>query len=315
MGGETKNKPQQGVAVKPAAKNGTKTKISTTVAKKPGLAATAYEPYKILPENWDKNSPYYFHFLIDGKYTIMALPISPSNLNITTHFATNLIPTFFGTVEEHSDARYHDIQIEGTTGFAPRNYESSVPGSGKWTESYGRSAFAITGDITQTAGGFFAKGLGALQAAKDKALDLVKLGPHSKSGIDLDKTGYYAFHRFYQLLLKHKRSASKGSKNGGAAPLVFNNGKDNTRYNVVVRSFSMKRSADNPMLYFYSINMRGYDLRGNQEKPVNDTFDRLASLGLTGINGSSALANVKKASNGVKGILGSLVGGVNTLGR
>lgn len=314
MAKETAKKLPSGKGI--PAKNEAPKKKATKVTKKTGLAATAYEPYKILPENWDKNSPYYFHFLIDGKYTIMALPISPSNLNITTHFATNLIPTFFGTVEEHSDARYHDIQIEGTTGFAPRNYKPSKPGSGKWTESYGRSAFAITGDITQTAGGFFAKGLGALQAAKDKALDLVKLGPKSKSGVDVNETGYYAFHRFYQLLLQHKRYAAKNTKIGNSsAPLVFNNGKDNTRYNVVVRSFSMKRSVDNPMLYFYSINMRGYDLRGNQDTPVKDTFDRLASLGLDGVKGSSTLANVKKASNGVKGVLGSLVGGINTLGR
>ena len=307
---KNKKKPPKGDPKKPA---------KQTVKKAAGVPAKSkpqYVPYKILPGNWDKNSPYYFHFLIDGKYTLMALPLSPSNLNITTHFATNLIPTFFGTVEEHSDVRYHDIQIEGTTGFAPRNPVSSVSDSGKWIESYGRSAFAVSGDITQAAGGFFAKGLGALQAAKNKALDLVKLGPKAKSGIDIDKTGYAAFHRFYQLLLQHKKSASKSSKNGsGSAPLVFNNGKDNTRYNVVVRSFSMKRSADNPMLYFYSISMRGYDLTDIADKPVSDTFDRLQSLGLSGLKGSSALANVKKVSNGVKGVLGSLVGGVNTLGR
>ncbi|CAM6003882.1 unnamed protein product [Sphagnum balticum] len=41
----------------------------------------------------------------------------------------NVIPTLYGTVEEHSDVRYYDIVIEGTTGMAPKFVKPGFSGS------------------------------------------------------------------------------------------------------------------------------------------------------------------------------------------
>src|SRR6185369_1371883 len=73
--------------------------------------------YKVIKSNWFTAKPYGFKFTPRaGKAMTMFLPIAPSNLTISTGFATNAIPTLYGTVEEHSPVRYYDITIEGTTG-------------------------------------------------------------------------------------------------------------------------------------------------------------------------------------------------------
>jgi hypothetical protein len=71
--------------------------------------------------NWYQALPYGFkNVRRDGSVRIMFLPISPSNIQVVTHYATNIVPTLYGTVEEHSEQRYFDITISGTTGFSPR---------------------------------------------------------------------------------------------------------------------------------------------------------------------------------------------------
>src|SRR5690349_19439102 len=86
-----------------------------------GFLALGEGTYSLESQNWYSAKPYGFKAsLRDGRTVVMFLPISPSNLTISTNFATNLIPTLYGTVEEHSEIRYFDITIEGTTGMAPK---------------------------------------------------------------------------------------------------------------------------------------------------------------------------------------------------
>lgn len=279
------------------------------------------DSYKIESQNWYSAKPYGFKMTTrDNKIFTMFLPISPSNLNITTPFATNLIPTLYGTIEEHSDVRYFDIVIEGTTGIAPKFVE---PGAGEdasvlysHLRQPGRSTAAVASTIS--AGGFFAKTLGIINQAKNKAADILDGGPKPKSGLSPENSGYVAFHNLYRFLLQYKKDAS-GS--GGSVtdrqthPLTFFNYKDNNQYDVVVRGFTMRRSAENPMLYYYSIQLRGYNLRAITS-PINDSItQRLADLGVNGVDSSSILGDIKSLSSGAKGVLGSLVGGISILGR
>ena len=70
------------------------------------------------------------------------------------------------------------------------------------------------------------------------------------------------------------------------------------------------------MLFRSQIVMRGYNLRTVGEKiSAGDLQQRLKDLGLDGIDSSSLLGSIKKISNSVKGIVGSVVGGINVLGR
>lgn len=295
--------------------------------------------YQTDPSNWYKAQPYGFRFnFSSGKQAVCFLPISPSNLNITTHFATNVIATLYGTVEEHSDVRYFDITIEGTTGMAPKFFSPSYTSPKAIADlvsskadgtNYGRTSFAVSKPIL---GGFFSKTLGALSQIKNKAIDLAGGNPN-ESGIANTQTGYVAFHNLYKMLLRYKKDASGtpidpsllgqaitipgvgGSKRKGH-PIIFFNYKDNNQYNVAIRSFNLRKSAENPMLYYYSIQMRGYALSGIKEQLNEDSMsDRLKALGLDGVKNSSILGDIKKKAQGARGILGAAGGGINVLGR
>lgn len=279
------------------------------------------ETYKVESQNWYSAKPYGFKMTTrDGGTFTMFLPINPSNLNITTPFATNIVTTLYGTIEEHSDVRYFDISIEGTTGISPKFVE---PGAGQDSSviysqlrKSGRSTTPIASSIS--AGGFFAKTLGLANQIKNKAADLLDGGVKPKTGINNNDSGYVAFHNLYRFLLQYKKDASGSSgsvTNRQTHPLTFFNYKDNNQYDVIVRGFTMRRSADNPMLYNYSIQLRGYNLRAITS-PINDSLaQRLRDLGVNGVDSSSVLGDIKSLSSQTKGIIGSLVGGINVLGR
>jgi hypothetical protein len=316
--------------------------------------------YTTIPENWYQALPYGFRITLkDGSSYTMFLPISPSNLNISTNFATNMVPTLYGTVEEHSDVRYFDISIEGTTGIAPKYTEaiSNKPAFGPPTTAsnltnqgeninLGKQSFSITKRINL--GGFFSKTLGAINQVKNKALNAIDaINSNDKpnpAAFPNTQTGYVAFHNLYKMLLKYKRDISdsagtplKLSAAGGLAgavgglsiprlskakssevkvhPLVFFNYKDGNEYNVVIRSFNMRRSADNPLLYNYSIIMRGYALSPIAKPLSISQENRLEQLGLAGVNGSSIYSKMRNISSSLKGVVGAAVGGVNILGR
>jgi len=276
-----------------------------------------YSPNAI---RWHQTVPYGFIFSPrDTSKTskIMYLPINPSNLNITTHFATNLIPTIYGTVEEHSPVRYYDIAIEGTTGIGPK-YVQPVDYGATVTPLDGRSSFTIKQNVSL--GGFFSQTINTIGNIANSSLSNTKT---STTGLQLDQTGYAAFHNLYRFLLAYKKdiigSASTNNTNGGSppdAPLIFFNRKDANQYSVVVKSFSLKRDKDNPMLYYYSIIMRGYDLDYvDAALKRNNDKDLLANLGLNGINGSSFLGDIMSGAANAKSILSSVGNGVSQLGR
>ena len=204
-----------------------------------GMDAT----YKVESQNWYSAKPYGFKMTTrDGGTFTMFLPISPQNLNISTPFATNMIPTLYGTIEEHSDVRYFDITIEGTTGMAPKHVAPSFakdPGAAfKETRKSGRTNVEIASSIS--AGGFFSKTLGLVNQIKNKAADLLDGGQKPKAGLIPDNSGYVAFHNLYRFLLQYKKDASStsGTQIRKEHPLTFFNYKDNNQYDVVVKSFT-----------------------------------------------------------------------------
>lgn len=250
--------------------------------------------------NWYKQRPYAFKFTDkDNKVTTFYLPISPSNLNITTHFATNVIATMYGTVEEHSEQRYFDITISGTTGMSPRFYDTagSQTKAGlkdKVGASVGRSSFTVN---TFGLGGFFKRTQAMIQNTLNQVTDLFG-DPNGTTGIDLNKTGYVAFHNLYKFLLVYKKDASGeyGGSTNTRAPLVFVNYKDNNQYNVAIQNFQLTRDASSPMLYNYNIIMRAYNLKTADSPDTDiDLANRAAELGLDGIKTSLYAKMANKA--------------------
>lgn len=277
--------------------------------------------YKVEQQNWYSAKPYGFKMNTrEGGSFVFFLPISPSNLTISTPFATNIVPTLYGTVEEHSDVRYYDIAIEGTTGMAPKYVEPGAASDMAVSEAAlrekGRKSFEISQGLAL--GGFFSKTLGILNQAKEKAADLLDGGVKPKTGVHIDKSGYVAFHNLYRFLLKHKKDASGtggSSEQRQQHPLIFFNYKDNNQYYVVVRNFTLRRSAENPMLYMYSIQLRGYNLEGIGKQLDDDLANRLQTMGLDGVDASSILGDIKDLSTNAKAVVGSIIGGKNILGR
>lgn len=208
--------------------------------------------------NWYKQFPYTFCFNRKNNKTVrFNLPISPSNLSISTKFATNTVATMYGTVEEHSEQRYYDISIVGTTGIAPRYYSTieGVKVDASKGGSTGRFRFAVK---EQALGGFFKRTKDLINNALNQVGDLFG-SDKSVSGIDNSKTGYVAFHNFYKFLLLYKKDTSTGGIRS-QHPLIFKNYKDQNQYFVVINNFTLTKDSSNPMLYNYSIQMRGYNL-------------------------------------------------------
>lgn len=272
--------------------------------------------YSLKPENWFTSKPYGFRFFPRNGNTsglTMYLPINPSNIQISTNFATNMITTLYGTVEEHSPVRYYDIQIEGTTSFAPKYVEI-----GQEVPYKGRQGAEIVQSLSGAAGGFFSKTLGLLDQLRNTASSLNSDNNQTTSGIDMLNTGYVAFHNLYRLLLKYKQDVAgeTDSQTRKRHPLTFFNYKDNNEYDVVIKNFTLRKSAENPMLYYYSITLRGYNIRSANANTANDSIaQRLKDLGLNGVDSSSLLATIKGTANKVKGVLGPLGAGINILGR
>jgi hypothetical protein len=296
-----------------------------------GKAPASPEPYLITSSNWYKSQPYGFAFWdIEAKPSEKArstiyLPIAPSNLVVNTNFATNVITTLYGIIEEHSEVRYYDITIQGTTGYAPRFISAFQDGTKKSdSQSTGRSAFIAQGlDF----GGFLPEVTNTINQVLNTANEIgntLNGGPSNPTGIDPDKSGYVAFHNLYRFFLKYKNDAAQVAAATNTAsvaipvalptdtkpkrkvhPIQFLNYKDGISYDCVPLSFTMIRSVDNPMIYNYSIKLRGFNLRN--VNTTNHEANQLEKFGLGGLDGQSLFSKMTSvagnASTLISGIL------------
>lgn len=273
--------------------------------------------------HWYKALPYGFRFTPREDSSIstvlLYLPINPSDMTVSTHWGTTVIPTLYGTVEEHSDQRYYDIVISGNTGITPKYTE---PVSGFPTPSSGRTSYkddASMGGIDSGAlGGFFQQTIGAINQAIGTVKSAISNfnGVSINTGVQSEQSGYIAFHNFYRTLLMYKKDASgqKGSSRRKSHPLTFLNYKDNVQYDCAVVKFELKRNSQNPMLYNYTIILRAYNMKTIEVAGEGDNLeDKMKQLGLDGIEGS-AYQKMKQTANAAKGITGVIKGGLKIFG-
>ena len=247
-----------------------------TSGSKQAKIKSADDIYKVTPENWYKTFPYGFRFNPrDGSGTrTFYLPINPSDMSINTHFATNIVSTLYGVVEEHSEVRFYDININGTTGFVPRYVNAVNEGTGdtdaagqNLTEDWlgnGRGAFEGAG---VSLGGSLPQIANVIAQAKDSFSDAFG-GEDNETGVFVDKTGYMAFHNLYRFLLRYKRDTSgeDGFEKRKKHPLTWLNYKDGIKYDCIITSFSMTKNAQNPYMYNYSLSMRCFNMRSIDSK-------------------------------------------------
>lgn len=238
--------------------------------------------------NWYTVRPYSFYFTPRSRFNEaieIFLPINPNNLNITTHMATNIITTLYGVIEEHSEVRYYDITIQGTTGYAPRyvtptgvsnNASPSIFGGSSSTSQPGRSSLNNETIPSGALGGFAQKtigqinnvinSVGQINNVINSAKKLINISDGDSSGIPIESSGYVAFHNLYRALQFYKKDLTEPGigipdiKNT-EHPLVFKNYKDGVEYNCIPLTFVTTRSAESPMLYNYTITLRAYNLK------------------------------------------------------
>ena len=302
--------------------------------------------YNIEPDNWYKSFPYSFAFTpsrIGAPTLFIELPISPNNLTTNTHFATNVITTLYGVVEEHSEIRYYDIVISGNTGFAPRYTGKGTKtrdrlldlSAGKKVVSrlatqnptVGRESFAPGIASFLSIGGFLSEATNTAAAIAELAIETAQsvTGVLNFTGIKPEESGYVAFHNLYQFFLRYKNDTAPLPDTGLLSlsatlparpsiprqkhPLQFLNYKDGIAYDAIPLSFNLTRSAENPMLYQYNIRLRCYNLRSVEKTILPNDQDLLAELGLTGISGSffsNITAVTNNAATLISGIAGAL---------
>ena len=275
--------------------------------------------YKVTPENWYSTFPYGFRFSPrDGSgSSTFYLPINPSDMNTTTHFATNVVTTLYGVVEEHSEVRFYDIQINGTTGFVPRYVNAVNEGSGDgdargekadqdW-KGGGRGSFSVA--AVSSLGGFLPQLTNIIDQAKDTLRDL-KGENVNKSGVFVDNTGYLAFHNFYRFLLKYKKNSSgeEGFERRTQHPLTWLNYKDGTKYDCVINGFSMTRSASDPYLYNYSLSMRCYNLRSIDLNDQGQVGGSEFGLGAGDISTTSLFSKISSKVSSAASLVNSVAG-------
>ena len=164
------------------------------------------------------------------------LNIAPQALNISTPFAISTVATNKGILEEHNGVVFRSIAISGTTGLYPdreaaksssngaaNSFKTTIPGI---KEAVGVAKTATAGSVGKSA------------------------------KIDVKKTGYYQFWELNNFLIQY--AEAKKTKEGRDLRLVFNCPKDNIAYVVTPISFDMRKDASNPLLYYYSIQLRAW---------------------------------------------------------
>lgn len=269
--------------------------------------------------NWYRQRPYSFVFTNQkGQSNTFYLPIAPSNINISTHFATNVITTMYGTIEEHSEQRYYDITIAGTTAMMPRYYKLIEEQNTDLTKNIGRAGLPVKAAFGDAAGGFFKRTISMLENTINQASEIFGKD-RPTSGVDLKRTGYVAFHNFYKFLLAYKKDTAsagirKTKKGQSAHPLRFINYKDNNQYDVSVQQFQLTKNSDDPFLYNYNIVLRAYNLRSaDTQESALDVEDRKSELGLDGIE-TSFLAQMANKAAAAKRAAYSAIGAAKGFG-
>jgi hypothetical protein len=175
--------------------------------------------------------------------TPFTLPIAPENLTISTPFAITTTVTLGGIVEEHNGAPLRTITITGTTGVLPLRGQVAGAAITRAGPSLPSSIFAGTlsgvtalGAAVQQLG----TGKGATNALVDDNSDEATSG-----------TGYAQFkllQRFLEIYITFKKTAA-----GRNTVLALELWKDQEIYFVSPVSFELRRSAQSPLEYQYSM--------------------------------------------------------------
>jgi hypothetical protein len=214
-------------------------------------------------DDWNKQYPYLFRVYrengvgrskesLDGigqngiqSLSEVLLNLPPQAISISTHFASSVLATNNGILEENNGVVFRTISITGTTGILPeRRNVIEKPKEGALsvvTDIFASTTQAI-GNTLKTAARIFNSGKEA-----DKLKDS-----------EYEKTGYYQFWLLHHFLVAYAEQKKKKKQHD--LRLAFISRKDNVGYYVTPVSFDMKRDASSPLVYRYSIMLKAWEI-------------------------------------------------------
>jgi hypothetical protein len=213
---------------------------------------------EISPEKWNKSFPYQLRILKlqkNGSYelatvpgAVFTLPIPPEALTVSIPFAINTTITLGGSIEEHNGAPIRMISLSGSLGVA-----------------FGRDQ----GDATKSldfAESIFAGTIQAAQQTKKAFDELTSTGKahfnvHDESEFEgthqLGKlTGFYQFRLIQGFLESYVELKKSAAQDARFYRLAFCMWKDEQIYLVQPMSFEGRRSANSPLEYMYSLQLK-----------------------------------------------------------
>lgn len=220
-----------------------------------------YRADTIASERWDQSHPYQLLVVEaqgNGVYRRKAgvgwtytLPIPPESLNFTMPFAINTTATMSGgVVEEHNAAPFRMIDISGTTGVLFGKGEAKTPTSSTFVESVFAGSIAAA-DRTRTAASNLSPNNQAATPPnlinKSEFLDLNSFGK---------LTGFYQL-KLLQYMLEAYAELKK-TPEGRNARLAFAMHKDQSVYLVTPISFSVPRTAQQPLEYPFHLSLKAW---------------------------------------------------------
>lgn len=264
-----------------------------------GSGDSALEPHQwsfadIEGTRWNQSYPFQLVLMkkTDGKWLhdketmpSFTLPIPPESLAISTPFAITAQATLGGIVEEHNGIVFKNITLRGSTGILPLKSAASP------------TSLNIN---QQSIGGIFA---GSIQAINNTTQSVLKSQDYPnviKSAAFNDAefakgTGYYQFMLLQRWLEGYSRLKLKEGGQQYALGLAIH--KENATYISTPLSFDLTRSAQSPLEYMYSLNLRSWRRVQNSET-TNDKFDHQPPA-----YSPSVLATILNKISSARGIL------------
>lgn len=264
------------------------------------------------PEDWYKTYPFQFKIVYGDKSIFYTLPIPPDSLSTKMHTASDATPTLGGMVEETSQNKIWSISMAGTTGTAiSRSDDADAMGPA----TKFRNVISTTGLLSGLVGtvnklnGFGSAVLNGSDPAAVLSGILQTTLPYGSSSVSKKSNGYSEMQRlhryFYLYSILAERAPDKTS-------LYFINYKDSQHYRVVVKNFVIQKSANEPFLYRYQLQLKAWDPTGIQETEGLETnryagdLKSVNTLTLTGAFSQMVGLSTKIAA-GVTGIIPAVI--------
>ena len=275
--------------------------------------------------DWYKTFPYQFSIVntdvadgwdqtdVSPNY-IYTLPIPPQSLTIKMVPASQATPTVGGVVEETSENTFWLINLSGTTGTGVGRYDDDLQLREKMAGQFraklettgllagvaanlGALANKVGGVVDQLSnlGGGAAGVIGGLSGAITNAYLPSQM--YGGSAVPEGTNGFTEMNALHAYLLAYSRLKGFNPKQYS---LYFINQKESQKWQVSLQDFTIQRNAQNPYLYRYNIQLKGWNVQKTDNTDGNRAdLDRFApgTGDLASVNMIELSAMAKMATN------------------